>query len=28
MFKTARIPGVLNIYDLVIFPIFGIPHQV
>jgi len=27
MFKTARIPVVLNIYDLVISPFFGIPHQ-
>jgi len=25
MFKTARIPGLLKIYDLVIFPLYGIP---
>jgi len=27
MVKTARLPGVLNIYDLVIFPLSGIPNQ-
>jgi len=27
MYKTARIQGVLNIYDLIIFPLLGISHQ-